>query len=60
MDIYSKVFLINIVCFLFCGWIDGIFNDKLSAVVGLKILNLWTLISLVSVPIYVIYLIVEF
>ena len=59
MDIYSKIFLINIVLVLSVAWLDGFLDDKISNVVGVELLGFWAFISLASIPVYVIYLIVE-
>lgn len=58
MDIYSKVFLINMVLVISIAWLDKFMNDKISAVVNVEILGFWAFLSILSIPVYVIYLIV--
>lgn len=62
MDIYTKLFLANMVGLVFTAWIDkGVLKDKLEKLPGFgTFLEIWTLITILSIPTWLLYIIITF
>ena len=64
MDIYTKAFFINFVVILFFAGLDSIangdnFNFGRLPYIG-WVFNLWALVTLISIPIWLVYLIITY
>lgn len=62
MDIYTKIFLANIVAVLFTAIIDKeLLGDAMEHhwILG-PILGIWCIVSIVSIPVFIIWLILTF
>jgi hypothetical protein len=62
MDIVTKLFLANIAALAITAWIDkGLLKDKLEKLPGFgTFLEVWTLVTLLSIPVWLLYIIVTF
>lgn len=60
MDIYSKIFLINLIAVIGTAKLDNFLDYKIEKLVGGEILGFWVFVSIISVPAYAVYLIVTF
>ena len=59
MDIYSKLFFINIVVFCSVALLENLLDGFFSEVCNVEVLGFWSLATLLSVPFYAIYLILS-
>jgi len=60
MDIYTKLFLANLLSLILVAAIDKhLLNDQLEKlpIIGV-VLGLWAALTLISIPVYVVYLLV--
>ena len=62
MDIYTKLFLANFVGMVSTAWIDkGVLKDGLEKLPGFGVfLELWALVTILSIPAWLFYIIVTF
>tara|TARA_R110002049_G_scaffold246665_4_gene420771 strand:+ start:1592 stop:1780 length:189 start_codon:yes stop_codon:yes gene_type:complete len=62
MDIYTKLFLANFVAVVSTALMDKIvLKDKLEKLPGFSVLlELWTLVTILSIPVWLVYIIVTF
>lgn len=58
MDIYSKIFLINLIAVVSTAKLDGFLDCKIEKYIGGTLLGAWALASIASIPVYAVYLIV--
>lgn len=62
MDLYTKLFLANLVGMITTAWVDkSLLKDKLEKLPGFAtLLEVWALITLLSIPVWLVYIIVTF
>ena len=62
MDIYTKLFLANIAGLVTTAWLDKkVLKDKLEKLPGFgTLLEVWAIITLLSIPTWLVYIIVTF
>ena len=62
MDLYTKLFLANLVGMITTAWVDkSLLKDKLEKLPGFgTFLEAWTLVTILSIPVWLIYIIVTF
>ncbi len=57
MDIYSKIFLINLIAVISVAKLDSFIDCEIEKRVGGTLLGAWAFVSIISVPVYAVYLI---